>query len=274
MTPPDTSGSPVPAADPATIKACCATSYSSDLVTLLLGESYHPGGLALSRRLLDHLDLLPGHRVADVASGRGTTSLLAAVEHRVSVDGVDLAAANVALGSAAADARGLADQVRFHHGDAESLPLPDERFDAVICECALCVFPDKPTAVAEMARLLRPGGRLGITDVTADRARLPATLRSLDAWVACVADARPALEYEALLAANGLRVRVVEQHRTAIERMLVQIAARVELLRMTNLQRAQQLGLDFDRAPEVIRAAQEAVDAGALGYILIVAEKP
>ena len=86
---------------------------------------------------------------------------------------MDLSAANVALGSSAAAARGLAEQVRFHHGDAEELPLPDGCFDAVICECALCVFPDKATAAAEMARVLRPGGRLGLTDITADPTGCP-----------------------------------------------------------------------------------------------------
>jgi len=256
------------------VKACCAAGYSSDLVTMLLGESYHPGGLMLSRRLLDLLGVTSGQRLVDVASGRGTTALLAALEYDVAVDGVDLAAANVALASSAADARGLADRVRFHLGDAEALPLPDGRWDAVICECALCTFPDKATAVAEMARVLRPGGRLGLSDVTADQSRLPEALTGLTAWVACVADARPSLEYEALLVAQGLRVRTVEQHHDAIDRMILQIAARVELLRLTNRQRADDLGLDFDRVPEVLRAAQDAVADGILGYALIVAEKP
>lgn len=258
----------------AEVKTCCATTYSSDLVTLLLGESYHPGGLTLSRRLLDRLELAPGRRVVDVASGRGTTSLLAATEYAVAVDGVDLAPANVALASAAAAARGLAERVRFHHGDAEALPLPDSSADAVICECALCTFPDKATAVAEMARTLRPGGRLGITDVTADRGQLPTALTDLSAWVACVADARTVQEYEALLVAQGLRIRLVEEHRDAVDRMILQIAARVELIRLTNPRRAEELGLDFDRVPEVLRAAEDAVADGVLGYALIVAEKP
>lgn len=260
--------------DPAGIKACCTTGYSSDLVTLLLGESYHPGGLMLSRRLLDGLGVAPGQRLVDVAAGRGTTGLLAAVEYDVSVDGVDLAPVNVALATAAADARGLADRVSFHLGDAEALPLRDGLADAVICECALCTFPDKATAIAEMARVLRPGGRLGLTDVTADRARLPEALTGLNAWVACVADARPSEEYEALLLDHGLQVRTVEQHRDAIDRMILQIAARMELLRLTNRQRAEDLGLDFDRVPAVLRAAQDAVADGTLGYALIVAEKP
>lgn len=260
--------------DAAQVKACCATGYSSDLVSLLLGPSYHPGGTRLTRRLLDALGLRPGERLVDVASGIGTTALLAAQEYDAIVDGVDLSASNVALAVGAADAAGVGDRTRFHHGDAEALPLTAGAWDAVVCECALCTFPDKPTAIAEIARVLRPGGRVGISDVTADRDLLPAELTGLGAWIACVADARPATEYEALLTAQGLRVTLVEQHRDALDRMVLQIAARVELLRITRRPQAEELGLDFDRVRPILSATQEAIEKGALGYALIVAEKP
>ncbi|MGH8827419.1 MAG: class I SAM-dependent methyltransferase, partial [Jiangellaceae bacterium] len=153
--------------DSAQVKTCCATGYSSDAVGLLLGFSYHPGGTTLTRRLLDLLDLRPGQRLVDVASGVGTSSLLAAADYGVIVDGVDLSNANVKLASGAAVATDLADRATYHLGDAEALPLEDGRYDAVICECALCTFPDKATAAREMARVLRPGGRVGISDITA-----------------------------------------------------------------------------------------------------------
>lgn len=260
--------------DPAQLKACCASGYSSDLVSMLLGDSYHPGGRRLTRRLLDALDLEHGARLIDVASGIGTTSLLAAQEYGAVVDGVDLSAGNVDRAAGAAAAAGLDDRTTFHRGDAESLPLGDGGWDAVICECALCTFPDKATAVAEMARVLRPGGRVGISDVTADRDRLPAELTGLGAWVACVADARPAEEYDALLADRGLRVILVERHPDALERMVQQIEARIELLRMTNRARAEELGLDFDRVGPVLSATRDTIEAGILGYTMIVAEKP
>lgn len=258
----------------AKVKACCAGSYSSDLVEMLLGSSYHPGGLRLSRQLLDVLGLHPGHRVADVASGIGTTALLAVREYDAVVDGVDLSAANVARATEAAVAAGVADRCRFQHGDAEALPLSDGRYDAVVCECALCTFPDKTSAVAELARVLRPGGRVGITDVTAHRDRLPVELTGLDAWVACVADARPAEEYEALLTAHGLRVERMARHDAAVDRMVLQVAARIELLRMTQQARIEGLGLDVERARSVVSAARAAVADGALGYVLLVASKP
>jgi arsenite methyltransferase len=83
------------------VKACCAAAYDSDAVALLLGASYHPGGLALTRRLATMAGLRPGQRVLDVASGPGTTALLLATEFAVSVDGVDLERALELTGQAA-----------------------------------------------------------------------------------------------------------------------------------------------------------------------------
>lgn len=262
-----------PTADAATLKACCATGYSSDAVATLLGPSYHPGGLRLTRRLLDTVGVGPEHRLVDVASGIGTTSLLAASEYRTQVDGVDLSAANVALANRAAESGGVADRARFHHGDAEALPLPDASADVVVCECALCTFPDKATAAAEMARVLRPGGRIGLSDVTADPDRLPPELTGISAWVACVADARPVDDYRSILAGAGLMVTTVERHTAALEDMLRQVAARLELLRMTSPGRLEELGVDVSRAGSVLEAARAAIREGVLDYVLLVGDK-
>lgn len=256
-----------------TIKTCCAVGYSSDLVSLLLGDSYHPGGLDLTRRLLDQLGLAPGSRLVDVASGIGTTVLLAASEYDAQADGVDLSPANVTLATGAAAARGLDDRAIFHLGDAEALPLVDGGWDAVVCECALCTFPDKQTAVAEMARVLKPGGRIGITDMTAERDRLPPELTTLQAWIACVADARTADDYRGLLAGAGLEVLRIEHHQVALERMVRQIEARLELLRITARPRLEEAGVDFARVRPVLEAARAAVRDGILGYVLIIADK-
>jgi arsenite methyltransferase len=260
--------------DATQVKACCATGYSSDLVSLLLGSSYHPGGTTLTRRLLDAIGLQTGERLVDVACGIGATSLLAAQDYGAFVDGVDLSAANVKLAAGAAVATDLADRTTFHHGDAEALPLPDGRWDAVICECALCTFPDKTTAAREMARVLRSGGRLGISDITADRDRLPNELTGIAAWVACVADARTSAEYRHILTEAGLRVTSVEHHTPALERMITQLGARLDLLKMIARPRLEALGVDFTRASPVLEAARAAVRDGVLDYVLITAEKP
>jgi ubiquinone/menaquinone biosynthesis C-methylase UbiE len=176
---------------PERLKACCAAAYGSDIVALLLGDSYHPGGRALTRRLADGLGLRAGADVLDVASGAGATARLLAEHYHVCVDGVDLSPAIVGRARRLTERAGLSDRVRFHVGDADRLPFPDRRFDAVVCECAFCTFPDKPTAAGELARVLRPGGRVGIADVTVRAGGLPPELAGIAGWVACLADARP-----------------------------------------------------------------------------------
>lgn len=255
------------------VKACCAAAYSSDAVALLLGDCYHPGGVTLTRRLADALTLPPGERVLDVASGRGTTALLLADAYDAQVDGVDYSAACTALAREAAQAAGLGGKARFTTADAEQLPCPDRAFGAVVCECALCTFPDKGSAAAEFARVLRPGGRLGLTDVTADPGRLPAELTGLGARIACIADARSLAGYTGILAAAGLRVLVTERHDLAMLRMIDQIEARLNLLRMTIPDRLAAAGIDPAAAPRVLGAARAAVADGVLGYALLIAVK-
>ncbi|QPP06043.1 methyltransferase domain-containing protein [Streptomyces bathyalis] len=255
------------------LKDCCAASYSSDVVALLLGDSYHPGGSALTRRLAEGLQLTKSSRVLDVASGRGTTALLLADTYGVRVEGVDYSPANIALAQGAASAVGLGDRATFITGDAEGLPHPDGVFEAVVCECALCTFPDKAQAAAEFARVLTPGGRVGITDVTALPDRLPPELTGLAARIACIADARPLSEYSQILAAAGLRTVRTERHDQAMTRMIDQIEARLNLLHMTASTNLIAAGVDLDAAPPVLAAARTAVSDGTLGYALLIAEK-
>jgi len=267
-------GIPAPEASEAMreeVKLCCATAYQQDAVALILGESYHPGGLDLTRHLARTLQLRRDDRVLDVASGPGATAFLLASEFGVQVDGVDLGDETVAKANATAAAEGLGERVRFHLGDAERLPLPDASVDAIVCECAFCTFPDKPTAAAEMARVLKPGGKVGITDVALDPTRLHEELQSLAGWVACLADARPVPEYVRLLGDAGLEVTHTESHDDALARMIEQIDARLRAFRMAKLPALE--NLDFDVADERVALAAEAVRDGIAGYSLLVAEK-
>ena len=259
------------AADAEDVKLCCATAYQHDAVALILGESYHPGGLDLTRRVARTIELRPGDRVLDLASGPGTTAFLLASEFGVEVDGVDLGDLTVAKANATAASEGLGEQVRFHLGDAERIPLPDASVDAVVCECAFCTFPDKKTAAAEMARVLKPGGRVGITDVALDPARLDAELKTLAGWGACLADARPVAEYVELLAGAGLTVTHTEAHDDALARMIDQIDARLVAFRMAKVAALE--SIDFDTARERAALAARAVADGIAGYSLLVAHK-
>jgi arsenite methyltransferase len=199
------------------IKACCARLYESNWARLLLGDSFHPGGLALTQRLGSLLDLKPNSRVLDVAAGEGTSAIYLAQHFGCRVVGIEYSLKSVEAASSSAEAAGVVDRVRFKMGDAESLPFRDEDFDALICECAFCTFPDKDAAAIEFARVLRPGGRLGLSDVTRTGS-LPAELDGLLAWIACLGDAQPLEQYAKYLRRAGPAVERVENrslHRPA-----------------------------------------------------------
>jgi arsenite methyltransferase len=257
--------------EPAVIKACCAAAYGLDLVTLFLGETYHPGGTDLTRRLADTLGLQAGARVLDVATGVGSTPVLLAEERGVDVIGVDLGQAQVAKAADRARQRGLAGRGNFIIGDAERLPLGDASVDAVTCECALCTFPDKDTAIAELARVLRPGGRLGLTDVWLDPDRLDPDLQGLAGRVACLAHARPIAETTTLLEHAGLTVIHVERHDDALLDTIERVETRLRALRLADLPLLR--GFDLRRGIDLARRAADTVRRGDAGYVLLVATR-
>jgi len=217
------------------IKICCATFYQSDAVRMLLGDVFHPGGLALTRHLGEVIGLGPGDHVLDVACGRGASAVHLAEHFGCHVTGLDYGAENVAAAQAHAADKGVAHLTIFHQGDAEGLPFDDGMFDAVISECSFCTFPDKATAAAEMARVLRcpdlfncaqdrpaegrPSGRLGLTDMTVN-SPLPDDIRSLLAWVACVAGAGTPEDYVATLRKAGFGHFIVQDRRDALLEMV------------------------------------------------------
>ena len=259
---------------PDTLKQCCARLYESDFARLLLGDSFHPGGTRLTERLGELLGLDAQSRVLDIASGTGTSALFLAECFRCEVVGVDYGSHNVEQSNAAAKARGQDKRVNFQAGDAERLQFPDASFDAVICECAFCTFPDKTAAAREFARVLRSGGGIGLSDLTRGSA-LPEELSGLLAWVACIADAQPVDNYVRYLCEAGFRVERVEPHDEALLEMVNQV--RMKLLGaeiMVGLRKLELPEVDFAAAKEMARSALYAVREGSLGYAIFHARKP
>lgn len=254
----------------AELKACCASAYSSSAARWLLGDYFHPGGAQLTSQLARALRVESGSIVVDVASGPGTSALHVARETGCDVVGVELAAENVAAAAQAAKKAGLDARVRFVQGDAEALPLADKSMDGAICECALCTFPDKDAAARELARVLRPGARLALSDMTADAGQLPPELTDLQAWVACIADARPLAEIATLLERSGFDVEATERHDEALEALLDRLDMR---LRTARLLGAGLFNEGIGRGRRLIGEARRALDQGLLGYGVVVARR-
>ena len=157
-------------------KACCASLYDSAPVRLLLGDTLHPGGLALTHCLGKLMDIQRDQLVLDIACGRGVSAVAVARSFHCRVVGVDLGGESVAAAYLLAAEGNMEGKVSFLQGDGETLPLSPASFDAALCECSMSLFPDKVQGMAEIARLLRPGGRLGISDVTVEPGSLPEVL--------------------------------------------------------------------------------------------------
>jgi arsenite methyltransferase len=259
--------------DSAGIKQCCANVYGSDAAKYLLGESFHPGGLRLTQELASLLSLSPTSVVLDVASGTGTTALFLAEQFGCRVIGIDLSEQNVLDASVAVAARGLSRLVDFRLADAEALPFDAASFDAILCECAFCTFPSKQTAAHEFERVLKPGGRVGISDITKDGTSLPA-LEGLLAWIACIGDAQPLQSYAEWLSATGLHIIHAEPRNHCLQEMVQGIRSKLLTAEiMIGLKKLHLPGFDLSQAKAFSKAAQEAIASNHLGYGIVVAAK-
>jgi ubiquinone/menaquinone biosynthesis C-methylase UbiE len=162
-------------------------------------------------------ELREGETVLDLGSGGGIDVLLSAKRVGSSGRAIGLDMTDEMLELArrnAADAG--ATNVEFRKGTIEDVPLPEDSVDVIISNCVINLSTDKPRVLAEMLRVLRPGGRLGITDVVADDALGPDERAERGSFVGCIAGALSIGEYERGLRAVGFAdVRVEVTHDVA-----------------------------------------------------------
>ena len=149
-------------------------------------------------------DLHPGETVLDLGSGGGIDVLLSAkrVGPEGKVYGLDMTEEMLALAIRNRDEAG-ATNVEFLKGYIEDIPLPAGTVDVVISNCVINLSIDKPRVFAEMHRVLRPGGRIGVSDVVAEDILTPAERAERGSFVGCIAGALSFAESRAGLAAAG-----------------------------------------------------------------------
>ena len=183
------------------IPSCCSAFYEQDWVQQFADESFHPGGAELTRRTTAAMDLPAAASVLDIGCGSGTTAILLATEFDLDVTGVDTSVSNIER--AAHRAGDLA--ISFLAMDVHTLPFEDNAFDGIVSECVFSLLADKPAALAEMSRVLKPGGHIGLTDM-AVFGQLPDRIAEVIAPWTCLSDAMDEKSYRSLFSAAGFEV--------------------------------------------------------------------
>ena len=162
-------------------------------------------------------DLHEGEVVLDLGSGGGIDVILSArrVGPTGTAYGLDMTDEMLALARQNAHDAG-AQNVHFLKGLIEQIPLPADSVDVVISNCVINLSTDKPAVLAEISRVLRPGGRLGVSDIVADDSLSPEERAERGSYVGCIAGALSTSEYQAGLEAAGLEdISVVFTHQVA-----------------------------------------------------------
>jgi arsenite methyltransferase len=149
-------------------------------------------------------ELREGETVLDLGSGGGIDVILSAkrVGPTGTAYGLDITDEMLALARANAVEAGVAN-AHFLKGLMEQIPLPADSVDVVISNCVINLSTDKAAVLAETARVLKPGGRLGISDIVAEDRLTPGQRAERGSYVGCIAGALSKSEYEAGLAAAG-----------------------------------------------------------------------
>jgi len=187
--------------------------YESGVVDHALGCAMRPGGLDLTKRMAELAGLADGGRVLDVACGLGTTVILLSQQYGCRAVGLDRSRMLVSR------IEGQADTVI---GDSEALPFMAGVFDAVISECSFSLLEDKETALWEQWRVLRPGGRLAMSDVYL-RGEVSGCPAGGVAFAACIAGAMRLDQYLGLFETVGFERPYVEDHSRELVRAAWQV---------------------------------------------------
>ncbi len=257
---------------PPKLASCCAGLYELPVVETLLGASFHPGGAKLTRQLASASLVSPESVVLDVACGNGNSARIVAADFGATVFGCDYSIRNLRRATICSRAAALQSKTKFVVADAERLPFAAESFDVSLCECSLCLFENMDAALQQLRTVLRPGGRIGISDFFLN-APVPDSLDGLLAKVLCVAGAPSADAYgEALTRAGFEFVRIRRVNWTLTE-MIRRIRHRLTLMSTNSAIVKAGLPAAFGNPAPILKDLEKFIANGNAGYLIATARR-
>ncbi len=247
--------------------------YEGSFLNSILRNVLHPGGLKLTEQLAVLADIDEKSTVLDIASGKGVSAIFLAKRFSCEVVGVDLSKDMIKKAANLAKTEMVSDRVAFEVADAEKLPFKTGAFDAILSECALCLFPTKKLALSEMYRVLKDGGKIALSDVTLDQTRRE--LRDKLLFFSCTAGA------ESLGALRSLFEEVGFVEVTAIDASQVIVDLYKSLKRQSFLLKpllkivgSSHRCVNSKNMEEFGRTAEQLILEGKLGYCVLIGRKP
>jgi len=251
---------------------CCSELYELPIVEYLLGQSFHPGGPRLTRQLASTVLVANDTEVLDVACGLGNSARIVAADCGASVTGCDISTLNTKRAAVTSIDAGLANRLAFVCGHAERLPFMDRSFDVALCECSLCLFESMDIALAEIFRVLKPGGRIGISDFYLN-ASVPSVLNDLLGKALCIASAASESSLQHAFMSAGFEHVRMQRVNWALEEMIARVRRN-----LTALTKAAPSGLTLPGTwgdpHTTLIALEQFIASNGTGYLIVSGRKP
>ena len=255
------------------VLACCTASYGHPVVRWLLGDSLHPGGLTLTTQLARLAGIEATSRVLDAGSGQGASAVHLARTIGCQVVGVTLEAEGVEAGDELARSQRVRDRVTFLQGDMHEVGQEPASFDVALMECVLSIQPDKAASLRHLGGLLRPGGRIAISDVTVN-GPLPPELQGLLAMAGCVGGALSLDGYSELVENQGFTVDNAQDLPTVASSFLRDIRGKLMIAEAAiNLGKLPVSSDLLNEGKRILGKAQDLVRRSVLSYGLVVGRR-
>ncbi len=248
--------------------SCCSAFYEQDWVRYLAEDIFHPGGEELTQKTIAAMNLHPGASIADLGCGTGTSALMLAGDPGLNISAIDLSADNIRRAQdRLSNANRTPGNVRFQQADAHELPFADAQFDGVLAECTFSLFANQETVLAEVKRVLKPAGQLGITDMAVG-GLLPEDIASVIAPWTCLVDAVDQQTYADIFTRAGFGISEFSDESTSLIKLINLLKRKLLMLGVgTVLSGVTVPQLDIAEIKHWLDRFTEEVEKGTIRYL-------
>lgn len=248
--------------------SCCSAFYEQDWVRHLAEDIFHPGGEGLTQKTIAAMKLNPGASIADLGCGTGTSALMLAGDPGLNISAIDISADNIRRAQdRLSTANPTPGKIRFQQADAHELPFENAQFDGVLAECTFSLFANQDAVLAEIIRVLKPNGQLGVTDMAVG-GPLPEDIASVVAPWTCLMDAVDQQAYADTFTRAGFAIKEFSDESTGLTGLINTLKRKLLMLGVgTALTGVNAPQIDLGEIKHWLDRFNEEVEKGTIRYL-------